>query len=143
MALLKPGSHINMSRVLRFQVNKLIRDKLPEIMRASGLHVFERTLEQNDFTVELKRKLLEEAAEAAGATSTDELLCELADVSEVIMALLDAHDLTIADLVAARVRKSHERGAFAKRIFNAAVEAEEGTPALNYYLARPRQYPRD
>ena len=131
-----------MTETYRFRVEKLIRDKLPAIMRASGLRVFERTLEPGDFIKSLEAKLAEEAAEVAAAGDREERLDELADVMEVVLALARAHDFTPAELEARRLAKRQARGGFDWRIYNAAVEADEGCPALAYYLARPKAYPR-
>lgn len=131
-----------MTEVLRFRVEKLIRDKLPQIVREAGLNVFDRRLEDAEFVQSLKVKLAEETAEVAAATSADEVLGELADVMEVVLALADAHGFTPADLEAARRSKFEERGGFAARIYNAAVEADESCPAVAYYVARPEKYPR-
>ena len=126
----------------RFRVEKLIRDKLPAIMRGQGLAVFDRRLDEADFVAALKTKLGEESAEAQAATSADELLGELADLSEVMLALAATQGLTAEDIEARRLAKRAERGGFEDRVYNAAVEAEDGLPAADYYLARPGQYPR-
>ena len=131
-----------MIEVLRFRVEKLIRDKMPEIMRAAGLRVFERTMDFDEFVRSLRTKLVEEAAEAAASASPEDLLGELADVMEVVIALTEASDFTFADLEAARLAKREARGGFAGRIHNAAIEADEGCPALSYYLSSPDKYPR-
>ena len=128
--------------MVRFRVEKLIRDRLPAIMRAQGLAVFDRRLDDAAFVDALKAKLLEEAAEAQAAVSGEELAGELADLSEVILALAQAHGLTADDIEARRLAKRAERGGFEDRVYNAAVEAEDGLPAADYYLARPGQYPR-
>jgi predicted house-cleaning noncanonical NTP pyrophosphatase (MazG superfamily) len=128
--------------ILRFRVEKLIRDKLPQIMREAGLEVFERVLEPEAFARSLKQKLMEEAAEAAAASSPEDLAAELADVLEVVYALAAANGLAVEDLEAERGRKREARGGFDARIYNAAVAGEEGCPALAYYLERPDQYPR-
>ena len=127
---------------LRFKVEKLIRDKLPAIMRSQGLALFDRRLDDAAFDSSLRTKLLEEAAEAQSAADRDELAGELADLSEVILALGALHGLSAADIEAKRLSKREERGGFDGRVFNAAVEADEGLPAAEYYLARPGQYPR-
>ncbi|HEX4199464.1 MAG TPA: nucleoside triphosphate pyrophosphohydrolase [Caulobacteraceae bacterium] len=131
-----------MAEIQRFRVEKLIRDRLPEIMRQAGLSVFERRLDDAEFVQSLKTKLAEETAEAREAGSAEELLGELADVMEVVLALAAAHGFAAADIEARRLAKRIERGGFDGRVYNAAVEAEEGCPALAYYLARPEQYPR-
>lgn len=127
---------------MRFRVQKLIRDKLPAIMRAQGLAVFERRLGDDEFIAALRDKLVEEAAEVHEA-SPDELAWELADVLEVITALAKASGLSMDEIEAKRLAKHAERGGFEDRVFNAAVEIDDGQPAADYYLARPRQYPRE
>lgn len=130
-----------MTEMMRFRVEKLIRDGLPEIMRRQGLRVFARALDGPEYVAELKKKLLEEAAEAAGADA-DSLIEELADVLEVVIALAQASGAALADLEARRLVKRAERGGFEGRIYNACVEAEAGSEGAAYYLARPEQYPR-
>jgi predicted house-cleaning noncanonical NTP pyrophosphatase (MazG superfamily) len=127
---------------MRFRVEKLIRDKLPAIMRAQGLAVFDRRLDDDAFRVSLREKIVEEALEARAAGSRDELVGELADLTEVILALTAAEGLTSAEIEIRRLAKREERGGFDERVFNAAVEADDGSPAADYYLARPSQYPR-
>lgn len=127
--------------IRRFRVEKLIRDRLPEIMRAQGLSVFDRRMETDEFIVRLKEKLLEEAREAATSGDRAELVEELADLAEVVAALTAAAGITSGEIEAVRLKKRAERGGFDDRVFNAAVEAPDGTPAIDYYLARPGQYP--
>lgn len=128
---------------MRFKVQKLIRDRLPQMMRSQGLAVFDRRLGDEEFVAALKDKLLEEAQEAREATSPAELADELADVMEVILALTQASGLSLDEIEARRIAKRAERGGFDQRVFNAAVEAEDDLPAAVYYLARPSQYPRE
>ena len=128
---------------MRFRVQKLIRDRLPAIMRAQGLQVFDRRLNDAEFIAALKDKLLEEAQEVGAATSQVDLIDELADVMEVIAALADASGVPLQAVEERRQAKRAERGGFAERVFNAAVEARDGLPAAEYYLARPMQYPRE
>ena len=127
---------------LRFRVEKLIRDKLPQIMRDQGLAVFDRRLDDAAFIAALKDKLVEEAREAQACADSRELIDELADLSEVIQALAAAQGLTLDDIETRRLAKRAERGGFDDRVYNAAVEAETGLPAADYYLARPTQYPQ-
>lgn len=127
---------------LRFRVEKLIRDRLPEMMRRQGLAVFERRLDDAEFAAALAAKLAEEAEEARGAAGDAGLAEELADVLEVVHALARHHGLEIAEIEALRIAKRAERSGFDGRIYNEAVEAAEGDPAADYYLARPQQYPR-
>lgn len=131
-----------MSGVLRFRVEKLIRDRLPAIMRAQGLAVFDRRLDDEAYLAALKAKLVEEATEAREAATTDELAGELADLAEVILALMAAAGLSAEDVERCRLAKRAERGGFDDRVFNAAVEGAPDLPAVGYYLDRPVQYPQ-
>lgn len=128
---------------MRFRVEKLIRDNLPQMMRDQGLAVFERRLDEAEFVAALKAKLVEEATEVQEAASSAELVGELADVMEVIRALAEASGISLDEIEAHRLAKRAERGGFEERVFNAAVEAGDDLPAAAYYLARPRQYPRE
>ena len=128
---------------MRLRVQKLIRDRLPAIMRAQGLQVFDRRLNAAEFIAALKDKLVEEAQEVGAATGRADLIDELADVMEVIAALAEASGVTPGEIEARRRAKRAERGGFDERVFNAAVEARDGLPAAEYYLARPMQYPRE
>ncbi len=131
-----------MPRTLRFRVEKLIRDRLPAIMQADGLTTFERALPLPDFQAALAAKLVEEAREVVAAASRADLVEELADVAEVLLALTAAYGIDAAEVEAARVAKRTVRGGFDDRVWNAAVAAPEGCPALDYYLQRPGLYPQ-
>ncbi|HEY2356638.1 MAG TPA: nucleoside triphosphate pyrophosphohydrolase [Phenylobacterium sp.] len=128
---------------LRFKVDKLIRDKLPAMMQAQGLKVFTRRLDDAEFIARLKDKLVEEAIEARSATSRTDLIDELADLGEVVVALAQAAGVTQQEIEARRLAKRHERGGFDARVHNAAVEGDEASAGIAYYLARPAQYPQD
>lgn len=127
----------------RYRVEKLIRDKLPAIMRAQGLAVYDRRLPPAEFETALRAKLVEEAAEASGAIGRAELIDELADIAEVTAALRALHAITPEDVEAARLAKRDARGGFDQAVWNAAVSAPLGAPALDYYLAQPQQYPQE
>jgi predicted house-cleaning noncanonical NTP pyrophosphatase (MazG superfamily) len=131
-----------MSERLRFRVEKLIRDRLPEIMRGDGLAVFDRRLDDAAFVEALRAKLVEEAAEVREACTREELAEELADVAEVMNALIAAAGLTPQEVKAKRLAKRAARGGFDERVYNAAVEGPADLPAVAYYLARPLLYPQ-
>lgn len=66
--------------------NKLVRDKIPEIIEKSGKKAITRTLTQEEYLSELDRKLNEECAEY----QADKSLEELADMLEVMYAIAEA-----------------------------------------------------
>src|SRR5580700_4537909 len=89
---------------MRVTYNKLVRDRIPEIIEADGHHAFTRTLDGQDYRTALLAKLVEEAREAQSA-SADELPSELADVREVLQALLSTLPMTWQELDALAASK--------------------------------------
>lgn len=87
---------------------KLVRDRIPEIIRQSGAEPVCRTLSREEKLAALKEKLCEEAAEYKQSGETE----ELADVAEVLRAILRETDVSLDTLEAARVQKYRERGGF-------------------------------
>lgn len=97
--------------------NKLVRDKIPDIIRKNGERPIVKTLTATAYKKELKRKLQEECVEVAGAKTRERLIDELADVHEVLRALYTAHGLSPTDITKEAGQKRKKRGAFAKKIF--------------------------
>lgn len=98
--------------------NKLVRDKIPEIISASGKKANCRILGKDEYITELDRKLNEECAEY----QTDKNIEELADMLEVIYAIAEARGYSAAELERVRLEKSEKRGGFSQRIFLENVE---------------------
>lgn len=96
---------------------KLVRDRIPEIIRAEGRHPVTRVLDQAAYHEALLAKLTEEAQEASCATAGD-----LADVLELLRALTATAGMTWPQLLALADDKRRHRGGFEKRIFLEAVE---------------------
>jgi predicted house-cleaning noncanonical NTP pyrophosphatase (MazG superfamily) len=131
-----------MSTPKRFKIDQIIRDKLPEIMRSQGIAVFERPLEGKELDQRMREKLLLEAREVQNAQSTEELIEELADVLEVMHALAKAAGVDLQRVEEKRTKKLQARGGFEARLYNPYVEVDEASPAIEYYLSRPAQYPQ-
>src|SRR3989344_2541518 len=96
--------------------NKLVRDKLPEIIKSLGGNSEIRILDEKEYVIELKRKLIEEAQELQNAT-TDEIVDELADQLELIKSIAKHHNISFSSVAANQASKRKIRGGFAKRIF--------------------------
>lgn len=69
------------------EYNKLVRDKIPEIIRTNGESINCRRIVEGGLVIELKKKLLEEAYEVFDAYDRSEIIEELADLEEVCKAL--------------------------------------------------------
>ena len=88
--------------------NKLVRDKIPEILTENNKRHVYHVADPLEFEAKLKEKLQEEVSEFL----EDPCLEELADVQEVVFALLREKGWTLADLNKVRERKLSSRGGF-------------------------------
>jgi predicted house-cleaning noncanonical NTP pyrophosphatase (MazG superfamily) len=91
---------------------KLVRDRIPDIIRANGTEPVTHTAAPQEYTDKLCAKLDEEVAEFKEAYSPE----ELADVLEVIYALAEHAGMTREELEALRAGKAEKRGGFSERI---------------------------
>lgn len=95
--------------------NKLVRDFIPEIIAADGRQCATEIMNDEEFRQALLAKLIEEANEIANAESSD-MVTEIADLYEVIDALLIAFNLDKVAVLATQKKRCEERGGFEKRI---------------------------
>lgn len=104
----------NINRICKQGIiyNKLIRDKIPEIISANGERPIVETLNKKDYKNQLDIKLQEELREYFA----DDNVEELADVVEVIYAILDYKGISLDEFESIRNNKRKERGAFKKRL---------------------------
>lgn len=125
----------------KFHVNKLIRDKVPELLQAKEVVIHERILDDVEFISKLKEKLLEEADEVLEAANREELTEELADVLEVVYTLSKATGIPLNLIEEARIKKLSFKSGFEKKIFCHTMEVDDSHHIINYYLNKPKQYP--
>jgi predicted house-cleaning noncanonical NTP pyrophosphatase (MazG superfamily) len=76
---------------MRTRPNKLVRDRIPEILAARGIKHEVRVADRGERLDLLQAKIEEELAEYLAATDDEARLGELADVWEVILALAMLH----------------------------------------------------
>jgi len=104
------------------QYNKLVRDRIPEIIMKEGKRFSTRILDENEYVFHLNEKLKEELAEYLRCQETNSQVEELADMLEVILALAEAKGVSHDKLEAVRSQKTEKRGAFKERILLEWVE---------------------
>lgn len=97
--------------------NKLVRDKIPEIIERNGEYALTRILTDKEFDDALSEKLLEEATEIINASEKEEIIEELADLLEVIHAKAKANGIRFLDIELARQRKKSSKGGFEGKVF--------------------------
>lgn len=100
---------------MRIDYHKLVRDRIPEIIQRDGRRCETRVAADEEFVSLLKAKLIEEAQEAATASDA-ELVKELADLLEVMDALIAAQGLDYNTLRAKQAERRRDRGGFEKRL---------------------------
>jgi predicted house-cleaning noncanonical NTP pyrophosphatase (MazG superfamily) len=94
--------------------DKLIRDRIPEIIRADGRECGVEVMSEEDYRQSLFQKVVEEAQEVAEA-SPEKLIAELADLYEVIDAIRAAFGLDEQAVRAMQAQRRKERGGFVQR----------------------------
>ena len=97
-------------RILKYQ--KLVRDRIPEIIEASGKYCKTEVLSDAEYLKKLEEKLDEELAEYQKEHNIE----ELADLLEVIYSVAVAQGYSIEELESVRAKKAETRGGFKKRI---------------------------
>ena len=97
--------------------NKLIRDKIPEIIKKNGANPKISVLDDSKFKSALKEKLVEEAKELLEAKTDDEILNELSDVLQLLESIALNNDTTLAKVEKQKEKKKVERGGFDKKLF--------------------------
>jgi predicted house-cleaning noncanonical NTP pyrophosphatase (MazG superfamily) len=95
--------------------NKLVRDRIPEIIRAGGARCETETVPPEVYRAALLDKLVEEAAEAREAEDAD-LPTEIADVLEVLDAIVAEFGLSWSAVHELQRDRRIERGGFERRI---------------------------
>ena len=96
--------------------NKLVRDNIPNIIKNKGEEPVIRILDDDEYKIELEKKLYEEYQEVIDASGADRLE-ELADMLEVIRALAKLENYDLNDIIKIADEKNTKRGAFEDKIF--------------------------
>lgn len=104
--------------------NKLVRDRIPEIIENSGKKFTTKILDDDQYELELKKKLKEEMEEYQNTSNDNEALEELADLLELMHALAKVHGASMEEVEKIRQDKASKRGGFEEKIFLIEVEDE-------------------
>ena len=93
--------------------NKLVRDKIPDIIKKDSRKPITKILNDEEYKKELDKKLQEEVKEYL----EDDNIEELADIVEVIYGILASKDISLEEFESVRKKKAEKRGAFKDKIF--------------------------
>ena len=103
---------------MKIEYNKLIRDRIPEIIEAEGKTAVVEIIVGDRLLVELNKKLVEELAEYQESGDVE----ELADIFEVIKGILQFKGVQEDEFMKIVGRKVEKRGGFEKGLFLVEVE---------------------
>lgn len=106
--------------------DKLVRDHIPDLIRAEGRVPVIRNLKGKALTIALYEKLIEEHAELIAANDEQHKHEELADLIEVIFALGDQYGVSNYKLLQIAKKKNKEYGGFQKGYFYQGDEQDKG-----------------
>ena len=97
---------------------KLVRDKIPEIIKEKGgIDIQQKTLANDaEFLGYLLQKMIEESVELKNSDVNNNLEEELADIFEIIDSILDLRGKTEENIRTIQKEKREKRGGFEKRI---------------------------
>lgn len=104
--------------------NKLVRDRIPEIIEQDGNKTVTRILSEDEYLLEIKHKMHEELIEYEEAAEDADQLEELADLLELVHAAAAVLGATPAELEELRAEKAAQRGGFSDRIYLVEVHDE-------------------
>ncbi|MFB6265592.1 MAG: NUDIX domain-containing protein [Candidatus Nanohaloarchaea archaeon] len=102
----------------RVDLPKLVRDRIPEIIRGNGEEPVTEVVEGGELEDFLAEKLVEEAVEYVESRETE----EIADVLEVVDRILDVEEVEEKEVERVREEKKEERGGFDDNIVLRDVE---------------------
>ena len=102
--------------------NKLVRDLIPDIIKSSNKKCDFSVLEEKEFKLELKKKLVEEALELLNAGSEEESINELADIYEVLEHIIKINNYDKLKINKIKNDKAINKGKFNKKYFLRNVE---------------------
>jgi predicted house-cleaning noncanonical NTP pyrophosphatase (MazG superfamily) len=101
--------------MVRKEYNKLVRDFIPDLLQRQQVQYGIAEMAQDEYCQALRKKLIEEAQEAAAATEAN-LITELADLWEVIDATMTAYGIQRHQVLACQQQRRIARGAFDRKL---------------------------
>ena len=107
---------LNKGQVMEKIYNKLVRDKIPEIIKSNGEEPVCKILTDEEYKSELEKKLFEEYNEVLEAVGNNRVE-ELADMLEILNALAILEGATLEQVIEVAEKKAEKRGAFKEKIY--------------------------
>lgn len=119
------------------EYNKLVRDRVPELIKRKGEAVEIVQLKGEALLAALRQKLVEECFEAFDARTGDELIGELADVQEVISGICEALKVSQDQIDSEQVEKRERRGGFSRGLMLKTTSTPRTLPPKGLQVPAP------
>lgn len=108
--------------MFRYTYNKLVRDRIPEIIDSEpGRKSQYRILDDNEYLIQLNKKIIEESNEFIEENSIE----ELGDLMEVINAIMKLKGYSMEEVIKVIKAKADKKGAFNEKIYLEYVDEDK------------------
>lgn len=96
---------------------KLVRDNIPDKIRRNNEEAITRVLDDNEFKIELEKKLKEECNEVISSSNSTDRIEELSDLIEVISTLAELENSNLDEVIKMSITKRNKLGGFSNKIY--------------------------
>lgn len=127
--------------IRKFRYNKIVRDRVQEIIAERGGSIVFHELNEKEKIEALKKKVCEEADEILSSSTKEELIEEIADLFEIVATLCKTVSISHDDIEKKQENKRINRGGFDRCLFIDYVCLNPNDPTIAYCLAHPDKYP--
>ncbi len=124
-----------------FKLDKLVRDKFPEIYESLGQKATIEKLSKVELSRALLDKIIEEVSEMKPDASREELMEEIADLQQAIDDFKSEVGITSDEVANVQADKKSKKGGFRRGIFIKSLVVPENDKWVEYYRKEPKKYP--
>ncbi|MBC3888881.1 hypothetical protein GH810_11205 [Acetobacterium paludosum] len=103
---------------MKVDYNKLVRDKIPEIIKNSGRACEYKILGKSEVRDALKEKLLEKAQVFMNKPSED----ELSDIYELLDTIVEAFEYEPLHIDYLKIQNKENKGSYSEKVFLISVD---------------------
>ena len=125
----------------KFQLNKLVRDKIVEKSQDLGITVEYQKLEWKEAVFALLNKVQEESRELNQETDSQNIVKELVDIQQAIHDLLDMLKISESEFMSMIKAKQEKSWWFKQGLYVKTMEMDETNPRSDYYKKDPQRFP--
>lgn len=126
----------------RFQLSKLVRDKIPQLNEEAGLqNQGLRVLTHQEYLTGLLNKMVEESVELSKQADRKEIIKELADLFEIIDAVQKELNIADDEIRSVQSVKRSKKGGFDKKMYIESLQMSDDNQWAEYYASEPDVFP--